>query len=214
MSERHLDIEALIDIAERTRPTPLHAENCDVCREQLAGLRSAMAAVMDVEVPEPSPLFWDHLSLRVREAVGAEPAPRPGFWDAWSWRPVVAVSALAVSVLAAAFGVSRDRASRSIDGESVPTATVEGARPAGPGPGGIVEIVGIDDAPLLQLADGSDPSLDLIADLSEGLDWEAATAAGWTTATGALDGAFDRLNEAERAALHRFLQEALSGKGA
>lgn len=203
MSGRHLDLEALVDIVEGTSPPPVHAETCDACRQQLADLRSARAAVADVDVPEPSPLFWDHLSARVREAVSAEPPLRSGFWEAWSWRPATTAAAVvAVAVLVVALGVSRSRPGDA-PSEAARTTAVE---PGDPGE--------IDAAPLLELTDASDPSLDLIADLSEGLDWEAATAAGWTTATGSLDHAFAQLNEAERATLQELLQEALSGKGA
>ena len=206
MSGRHLDLEALVDVAEGTRPVPVHAETCDACRQQLADLRSARAAVADVDVPEPSPLFWDHLSARVREAVSAEPPPRSGFWEAWSWRPAIAVAAVvAVAGLAVAFGVSRSRPGDAAI-EAARTTAVEPGDPGDPGE--------IDAAPLLELTDASDPSLDLIADLSEGLDWDAATAAGWTTATGSLDHVFDQLNEAERATLQQVLHEALSGTGA
>ena len=38
------------------------------------------------EVPEPSPLFWNHLSARVRDAVAVEPIPRA--WWMTYWRPV------------------------------------------------------------------------------------------------------------------------------
>ena len=41
------------------------------------------------EVPEPSPLFWHHLSARVREAVADEPIARA--WWSLYWRPLVAV---------------------------------------------------------------------------------------------------------------------------
>ena len=109
---------------------------------------------------------------------------------------------VAVAGLAVAFGVSRSRPGDAAS-EAARTTAVE---PGDPGE--------IDAAPLLELTDASDPSLDLIADLSEGLDWEAATAAGWTTATGSLDHVFDQLNEAERATLQQLLQEALSGTGA
>ena len=37
------------------------------------------------EVPEPSPLFWNHLSARVRDAVAVEPIPRA--WWMTYWRP-------------------------------------------------------------------------------------------------------------------------------
>lgn len=206
MSGSHLGLEALVDIVEGTSPPPVHVETCDTCRRQLADLRDAMAVVVDVGVPEPSPLFWDHLSARIREAVSLEPSPRSSFWHAWSWRPAVAVAAVvAVAVLAVAFGVSRSRPGDAAS-EAARTTAVEPGEPGEPGE--------IDAAPLLEPTDASDPSLDLIADLSEGLDWEAATAAGWTTATGSLDHAFNQLNEAERATLQQLLHEALSGKGA
>ena len=207
MSGRHLDFDTLLNIADGTSPAPAHADTCDACRQQVADLRSAMAAVVDVDVPEPSPLFWDHLSARVREAVSAEPPPRPGFWPAWSPRPAMVLAAvLALAVLAVAFGVSRGRSPAVVGGGPLPIAAVESGEPGDMAVAGGAAPVGPTDA--------SDPSLDLIADLSEGLDWESATAAGWTTATGSLDHAFDRLNEAERATLQQLLQEALSGKGA
>ena len=43
---------------------------------QLARAARDDGGVAEVEVPEPSPLFWDHLSARVRDAVAAEPARR------------------------------------------------------------------------------------------------------------------------------------------
>lgn len=41
------------------------------------------------DVPEPSPLFWNHLSARVRDAVAIQPIRRT--WWTGYWRPVVAV---------------------------------------------------------------------------------------------------------------------------
>jgi hypothetical protein len=49
------------------------------------------------EVPEPSPLFWNHLSARVRESVAVEPVPR-SWWTTY-WRPV-AVAVGTVCLLA------------------------------------------------------------------------------------------------------------------
>ena len=198
MSSPHLNFEDLVDIAEGTRPAPAHVQTCDACQRELADLRSTMAAVADVDVPEPSPLFWDHLSARVKEAVGAEPPPRWSLTDAWAWRVLLPVGAIALVVLAVTFEVSRSRPPEAVE-NSVARSATEPDAPA-------VSAQNPDQA--------GDPSLDLIADLSEGLDWDAATAAGWTTATSSLDQAFDQLNDAERATLHQLLQDALSGKGA
>jgi hypothetical protein len=49
------------------------------------------------EVPEPSPLFWNHLSARVRDAVAVEPIPRA--WWMTYWRPL-AVAAGTIGLVA------------------------------------------------------------------------------------------------------------------
>jgi hypothetical protein len=59
------------------------------------------------DVPEPSPLFWHHLSARVRDAVSAEPAPGPR-WMAY-WRPVLAAAGT-VAVVATVVLLQPDRA--------------------------------------------------------------------------------------------------------
>jgi len=71
---RHLTEGELLDLAEGARPESSagHLASCEACRRQLMDLRSAMTAAAAVDVPEPSPLFWEHLSVRVREAVEAE----------------------------------------------------------------------------------------------------------------------------------------------
>lgn len=53
------------------------------------------------EVPEPPPMFWNHLSARVRDAVASEPVPGP-WWMAY-WRPLLlsvgAVASVALVVM-------------------------------------------------------------------------------------------------------------------
>lgn len=53
------------------------------------------------EVPDPSPLFWHHLSARVRDAVADQPLPGP-WWMAY-WRPLLlaagSVAAVAMVVI-------------------------------------------------------------------------------------------------------------------
>src|SRR5262249_49702213 len=94
--------EDLVDLAEGTRPesSAPHLATCESCRSHLADLRAMIAAVVEADVPEPSPLFWDQLSRRVREAVEAGEARSP----AWNWLPaylLAGVALLAVIVIAA-----------------------------------------------------------------------------------------------------------------
>src|SRR5262249_18627870 len=72
----HLSPEDLVDIAEgsRSESASPHLSGCEVCQAQVRDLRAMLSAARDTDVPEPSPLFWDHLSSRVSEAVAAEAA--------------------------------------------------------------------------------------------------------------------------------------------
>ena len=94
----HLTPEQFVDLAEGTRPESAlpHLAECEACRGELADLRAMMSETtapgLDV-VPEPSPLFWSHLSSRVRDAVEQEGRPRS--WRAWVMRPLVLVPSLA-----------------------------------------------------------------------------------------------------------------------
>jgi hypothetical protein len=197
---RHLSEEELIDVAEGTRPESAwpHLSSCDSCRAQIADLRAMMSAAGDVTVPEPSPLFWDRFSARVRDqvaAIGDESAP-PALLPAWtsgwlSWRFGAAAAALAAIVVAAA-GTLQGPASTSRSDADAPA---------------IVETAQTDDlAPL-----GEDPSLSFIADLAADLDWDAAVEAGLAGAAGTVDHALFTMSPDERLELQRILEQEMSG---
>ena len=78
-----------------------HLESCAECARAVVALEGAMREMRHAgDVPEPSPLFWDHLSERVRAATrGASVPARPGWRDAM-WRPaLVGMTALVVAML-------------------------------------------------------------------------------------------------------------------
>src|SRR6266851_8000309 len=76
----HLNADELVDLAEGARPesSAPHLAACPQCRAQLDDLRAMMSAAAGVDVPEPSPLFWDHFSQRVHDAIAAEDANARG----------------------------------------------------------------------------------------------------------------------------------------
>jgi hypothetical protein len=187
----HLTPEVLIDLAEGTREpssTP-HLAACELCRAQLVELRDAMATLA-VDVPEPSPLFWDHLSSRVRQAVAAESSSRASWFGAgrWYWG-FAAVSAAAV-VLAA-----------SLTLRTAPT-------PVSPVPQTVADVSAGD------AASADDASFSLIRDLAGGLDGDSAAEAGIDADVGAADGALTELNDTERTELRRLLREDMTHAGA
>jgi RNA polymerase sigma-70 factor (ECF subfamily) len=80
-----------------------HVETCSTCHAQVDAVR---AVEIDLRansgVPEPSPLFWDHFSARVRQATSDEPVPATSWWPG-RW---VAVAAAGAAVVALAVMIS------------------------------------------------------------------------------------------------------------
>lgn len=195
---RHLKDEELVDIAEGTRPesSAPHLGGCDSCREQLSELRAMMSAAQEVDVPEPSPLFWDHLSSRVREAVAADGEPRLRF-DAPVWRRLLMpLSAVAVAGLVIAVSV---------------TLRAPSPRPAPPG------MAVADAAPAIELlrdiSSDEDVSLTLVASLTDRVDLDTVREAGLAT-RGSAEDAITHMSELELRELGRLLKEALARPGA
>ena len=78
-----------------------HLAGCAACRTDVETLGRVLMRVRAVDVPEPSPLFWDHLAARVGDAIAREPAPVAA--RGW-WSPRLAWAAAAVVLTAAGTG--------------------------------------------------------------------------------------------------------------
>jgi predicted anti-sigma-YlaC factor YlaD len=104
----HLTDHELVDALDANLPSgaAAHLRDCAECRDQLAALAQVLASSRQAEVPEPSPLFWDHLSARVREATAEHPQPIRHGWLAW---PVLApLGGLALIVFVLVAGLTRE----------------------------------------------------------------------------------------------------------
>jgi len=148
-----------------------------------------IAALRQVDVPEPSPLFWDHLSQRVREAVANEPPPAPGWMNRLNvaWAAGV-FGAVAVVVLA----VNLHR------GAPQPVSS------APPPVGADVAQAG-DSLPALQ----DDASWAVMGDLASQLNFEDAAAAGLIATPGSAEQAVGQLSQDEQQAAVELLQQAI-----
>jgi hypothetical protein len=79
-----------------------HLDGCERCRARLDDMEALTAdARASVGVPEPSPLFWQHLGERVREA-----AQDRGVRRGWSVRSVGVLAGLAAAVLMLVLGTA------------------------------------------------------------------------------------------------------------
>jgi hypothetical protein len=194
----HLNIEELVDIAEGARPesSAPHLAGCEPCLAQLRDLRAMMAAAQDVAVPEPSPLFWDHLSSRVSEAVAAEGG--------------AARSRSFGELLAALFGARAFQACVAI-AAALLLAVVVGQRITGPRTLAPVPAAATADL----LSDSpveNDASLAMVDGLAAGLDAEAANEAGLSH-VGSAEHAVTHLNPGELRELRRLLKDELVPAG-
>lgn len=196
---RHLSDETFVDLLDGTlaeQAVP-HLGTCAACRTQLAALRSTWQQAADVEMPEPSPLFWDHLAARIREDVRREPVRTRGLlarlslprvsW--WSLSGLVGAAAAALLVLALRAPWAPSPATVA------PEATVT------------VASVGTTQSEPADLSEPDD-TLGFVTDLASSVDWDAVPVSGFA-APGAVDGSLASLSDDERVELRRLLNDAL-----
>ncbi len=196
----HLNVDELIGLAEGTQPeaSAPHLAECDRCREQLRELRAMLSAIQGTkaDVPEPSPLFWDHLSERVRVAVAADEVPRRSWLDAPLWgRRLIPLSAVAVAALfiALAFGSRVTAPAPAVHQSPAPVAAAaDSGAPA--------------DVWAEPMSD--DESLMLVASLTEHLDLDAAGEAGLAP-DGSAEHAVTHMSDDDLRELRRVLKEEL-----
>lgn len=203
---RHLTPDEFVDVLDgrSAEQSDAHLAACEACQRQLADVRDALEATVSVEAPEPSPLFWDHLSARVRAAVADEHAPRPPWWAVDRvWRPAMlaTVGAAAAVMLAVSVGGPRpgDDARLSTNAaQATPSATQPSMMPSTPSTPAAASTASLDD----------DEPLALMVDLASEVDWENAEEPT-LAARGGADRLIVDMSDDERAELQRMLKEAL-----
>lgn len=191
---RHLTADELLDVVEHPlgeSPHGSHLESCEACRAQAAQLTAILRATQHVEVPEPSPLFWEKLSDRVHVAIAAEPSEVQRLPRWLHWPVLVPLGALALVVLALASAVAPD-------GDSIDP--------------GMLQAV-IDTTSPSESGFALDDTWALVSDLVGPLDFETAQAAGIATTPGTADEAVLELSAAEREELVRLLRQELAQPG-
>lgn len=141
-----------------------------------------------LDVPDPSPLFWDHFPDRVRAAVHAAPPASPFAW--WRRRAVMlGLSITAVAALATAVYVGT------------------GPETVAPTPTVVAEHV---ESPYVDSAD-ADAGWAVVSDVAESAGSEMLRDAGFGVAPGATEPAIEALSEGERVALMALLQAEMKG---
>ena len=228
----HLTPDDLVDLAEGTRPesSAPHLVTCTTCRAQLNEMRAMMSAVADVDVPEPSPLFWDHFSQRVHEAV-ANDTPNARLKPSRSFVTgarsfVTGAGSLIASARAAliAFAGARgfSAGARAFQASVLVVATLiivvlamsRTKAPVTPRPQAIAD-AGSRDVWTDGVAPDADAdaSLTLVASLTAGMDLESASEAGLAHDDTA-EHAVTHMSDSELRELQKLLKEEMARSGA
>ncbi len=88
----HPGDERLIELAQGAGEAGArqHVASCAVCRTQVEELRATLHGLQGVDVPEPSPLYWEafrrQIARRIDEPTSASAAAR------WWWLPALAAA--------------------------------------------------------------------------------------------------------------------------
>jgi hypothetical protein len=194
----HLSSSEFVDLAEQTLEPrrAAHAETCAACRAQASIVRDALQATRAAgAVPEPSPLFWDHLSARVRDGIARQPPRRFGLgWGFRGFQPDVAVVALAVVIFSVTYVTREWR--RAAPPDRIATASV-------PVPGEFTR------EPDLGIDVNDVEAWAVLTAAAEDVHLEDARAAGMAVQPAAVDRAVQRLTTEELTELGRLLQSEL-----
>lgn len=185
----HLTADELIDAMEGMLEArrQAHLDTCEECRKQLADMSSVLREARAVEMPEPSPIFWQHFSQRVRTAVDAEALPSGG-WTKWlGWPVLVPLGAVALLLLALPVPVPEQA-----DPTASPIAVHE------PAAGSATDDIAL-----------ADDRWVLVADIVGEMDWETAGAAGLVVEPGDAERAMFELSADEQRELTRLLRVEL-----
>jgi hypothetical protein len=108
----HLSDREFVDLVENvlTPARVAHVLDCAECRTEADALRRLLAHTSEAHVPEPSPLFWEHFSSRVRDGIEHAEIGNTSAWSTWTqqigWKWAVPV-AMVATMAVAAFGLWR-----------------------------------------------------------------------------------------------------------
>lgn len=203
---KHLSHTEFVDLLESASAPSSdrlrHVEACADCREQLHILRDMRTAALEDGDAEPSPLFWDHFSARVAEAIRSEPVPT--VLAQWRRAPLITwASAAAIVVLVIAITVWRTTLHAP-----APTATI--TRQSAP-PDAATAVSPTDDA-----ADDvdADEAWAVVRAATIDLDWDEVHSAGISAHPGEVENVAMELSAEERLELARLLDENLKRNGA
>jgi hypothetical protein len=189
----HLSDIEIVDLIDGTlrADRQRHVDGCDACRAQAEGLRSALLHASDADIPEPSPLFWDHFSARVHDAVHDASPEESGRWFSRPTLKWAIAGALATVVLVTALWQA--------SAPSLRTAGTSGAPP--------LVAVSASDVDIDAFDPDTDQAWALVRAVADDSTWDDDDAeGGFAVRPGSAERAMADLTHAERSELVRLLE--------
>jgi hypothetical protein len=193
----HLTPADIVDAAEGrvSAAAAAHLAGCTACQALAADIRSAWDAAAEVSVPEPSPLYWQHLSARVREQVAGETVVPA--WRATPWREYFSLRNLmpiasAVVLVAAVIGTGLLTRPGKVRGDAA--------------------IIGSVPNEVVFEPDNSEV-WDALTSAAADARFDDAHEAGFAVSSSAVDHAVQRMTPEELTELSRLLQSELGAAG-
>jgi hypothetical protein len=97
---RHLTTQTLVDVLEgrESAEARRHVGSCEECAQRVREAEETLRLAADVEVPEPSPLYWEAFRRQVGQRIGE--ASSGVSWRKF-WGPGLAVAAAATLAVVA-----------------------------------------------------------------------------------------------------------------
>jgi hypothetical protein len=206
---KHLTDAEFVDLIEDAIVLPSdrrrHAATCADCRAQADALSAVLAQTAGDVLPEPSPLFWDHLSVRVSDAIrGEAPAPAALAWERFrsplaAWAAAATLAVLIMMTVVWRATLHAPSTGRAPDlAQARQTAAVDPVQVASASPGDNVE---------------ADEAWAVVRTAAEGLAWEDVHAVGLSARPGSAERIALELTAEERAELGRLLDTEMKRSG-
>jgi hypothetical protein len=202
---KHFSESKLLDAAEGRLAVDRqrHAGECVACARQVDDLRSVLTRAVEAEVPEPSPLFWNHLSARVRGEIAHEAPSRWGWASGlqrWPLAATAAASVIALLVTVSVFRSASNGPSAGTDQLDIASARPNAVPPAD-ADGDADDVEG-------------DEAWAVVRAVADDAVWDDVADADISARPGSAERAVQTLTAAERTELAALIAEELKRSGA
>lgn len=200
---KHFSPSEFVDYVEGTLDADraAHVRACERCGREAEALRETAHETAIVELPEPSPLFWDHFSARVRDEIRKPPARATWTWARTGPLAAAVAAIVIVAVVLASRAPVRVRApiERKYAVSDPSYAKTLTAAPVSQ------ELA----SPAPESAEPDDETWTLLKDAAGDLQMDEARAVGLAVGPGIVDRAVLDLSPRERAELRRLIEDEI-----